>query len=379
MTNNKLSIIKETQDPLFAAYTGEEKKFFNRLKKPRSLTIIFTAAATILLSVFFYINASGRLSIDEVAAAIKIACFDSQWVEKEVTPIGVKLVPSITMKVKNTGDKPLKHINFIGIFEFMNETLPAAHGSGGNVSLKTKNAPKKAGKQLGDGNAYMFTKPLMPGETSEEIFIKSKFGYRASSKTAFIENAAEWKPVKAIIYIKTGTGLAQIGKIEVKRQIAGLKLTGKTKISEMNKTPLPLQAIYLDSKWLDKKITRGKAVIVPSLTLKLQNNGKELLQDIYLKAVFELEKSGEVMGEGFLRLPGDGLQPGETSREILIKAGFGGYTARSKTAFIKNRNLWQRVNAKVLVRSGFSGYTLLGTFPIKKEVQGVKVIYRIGS
>lgn len=339
---------------LFEEYSVAGKSFFTRFKQPRSLTILFTAVVGIFLFILFYNNAMGGMSLEELEESLRVVRNDTKWVDKEISPGEVKIVPSISLKVKNVGTRPLKHINFVGVFNFV-----------------------ESGKRLGDGNAYVFDAPLNPGEISKEITIRSKFGYKASTKSAFAENEKEWKPVRVNLFAKTRAGFLELGKYQVKQVIAGFERDSKASHGDEETGEVPLQALYMDSKWLDKKVTRSKAVVIPSVTIKLKNVGKEPLRNVYLKAVFELKNSGETFGEGFLQVLKRGLAPGETSKDFVIKSDFGGYTARSKADFIKNRQLWDKVKAKVFVKIGDSDFIHLGTYHVRQALEGVRVIYKI--
>lgn len=340
---------------LFEEYAAGGNNFFARFRQPRSLTLLLTTIVGIFLFILFYNNAMGRMSLKELGESLRVVMNDTKWMDKEVTTEGVKIVPCVCVRVKNVGTRPLKHINFIGVFDFV-----------------------ESGKRLGDGNAYVFNEPLNPGEISEEILIKSKFGYKASSKTAFAENAEEWKPVKVRLFAKISAGFLELGEYQIKQVIAGLAGDSTESMRDEKKGEIPVvQVLYRDSKWLDKKVTRSKAVVVPSITINLKNVGKELLRNVYLKVVFQLENSGETFGEGFLPVLKDGLAPGETSQDITIKSDFGGYTARSKTDFIRNRQFWDKVKAMIFAKIGQSDFIHLGTYHVRQELEGVRVIYKI--
>ncbi len=52
-----------------------------------------------------------------------------------------------------------------------------------------------------------------------------------------------------------------------------------------------------------------------------------------------------------------------------------GYQASSKAAFIRNIQNWKRVQVKILAKIKDSNYVLLATYPIKQEIEGVRVRY----
>lgn len=339
---------------LFEDYDVEEKNFFTRFKKPRSITLLFTTIIGIFLFILFYNNAVGRMSLEELGDSLRVVWQDTSWVNTKVSSGKVKIVPTISIRVKNVGKRPLAYLNFISTFDLI-----------------------ESGKRLDDSNVYVFVKPLQPGETSKDISLTSKFGYTASTNSAFAEHEEKWQPVKATIYAKTSAGFLKLGEYQIKKVIVGLEEEIKLKERDDKKEKIPLQAIYHDSRWLDKKVTGDKVVVVPSVTLKLKNVGSEPMRSVYLKAVFEVEESGATFGEGFRRVLKKGLKPGQTSREIVLASDFGSYTARSKADFIKNKQLWEKVRVRVLVKINYSGFKHLGTYHVRQALEGVQVIYRM--
>lgn len=185
----------------FEAYLDEKKSILSRFKQPRTITLLLTTIVAFFLSIAFYNNAMARMSIEELENSLQIIWNDSQWVDKEINAEGVKIVPAIRLKIKNIGERPLAHINFVGVFNFL-----------------------ESGKRVGDGYAYVFDEPLKPGEISKEIYIKSGFGYTASEKSAFAENK-EWKPVQVRIFAKTSSGFLELGRYHINHVIAGFKDT----------------------------------------------------------------------------------------------------------------------------------------------------------
>jgi hypothetical protein len=90
--------------------------------------------------------------------------------------------------------------------------------------------------------------------------------------------------------------------------------------------------------------------------------------------MFVFSDSGEWLSDGLLHTFKKPLPPGETSEELQIKADHG-YKASSKAAFINNRENWKRVTVKVFAKSSDSDYALLGSYPVSREIQGIKVRY----
>jgi len=353
-----------TGDNLFEEYLekkeGGVSGFF---KNPKSWITLISVVVGIILAVLFFISTVlGGMSGEEVKNSVKIVSYDTKWVDKKITPQEVKIVPSISLKIKNIGQRPLQYMDIEAVFEF-----------------------EESGAVFSDGLARILKEPLPPGEVSEEIFIKSLYGYSASSRAAFMKNKKKWKKVQAKIFARAkGSPLVRIGELfPIKQVIEGYgdgleaEESGQREYQKESTRELAhsIQIIDHDSMWVDKVATAKEVIIVPSITIDVKNVGQKSLQYIYFRGVFKYEDTGEIMSEGLTPALQDPLAPGKTSEEILIKADFG-YAASSKEAFFKNIQKWQQLKVNLYAKSKESDYALLGIFPIKKKIQGVKVIYK---
>lgn len=176
----------------------QEKSFFEKLRKPRTLTLLFTLVVAVALSLYFYMDVSERMGVQELKESIRLEVKGTSWVDKPGPEGRVKIVPSIVFKVTNVGERPLRHLGFTGLFDLAD-----------------------SGKRLGDGTVYALSRPLPPGQTSGEIVINSANGYTASSKRAFETNAGDWKPVTVKVFARTAAGFVDLGVYLVKKVISG--------------------------------------------------------------------------------------------------------------------------------------------------------------
>ncbi|MCK4760738.1 MAG: hypothetical protein KAW12_00965 [Candidatus Aminicenantes bacterium] len=348
---------------IFEKYLDEEKGVAGFFKKSKSWVYIVTALAVVFVCIIAYKSlVVDRMSKQEVLDSMAVVELDSQWVEKEVTNDGVKIVPTVTFKIKNVGRKALRYLNFEGVFMF-----------------------EETGQTHSDGIAFACKEPLPPGETSEQVFIKSRFGYSASGKQAFMTNKENWKKMDVKIFVNTkGSGPVRIvEKHPVKQVIEGLKGAPQESAAEREqlkksteRVAKSIEIVAQETKWLDRKVITGKAVIVPSIKITIKNLSAEPLRDIVFKGTFLFDGSDEWLADGLTRALKKPLAGGETSPEILIRAEHG-YTASSKRAFIDNRQNWKPVKVKVYVKAQDSGYAFLGVFPVSREIEGVIVRYRM--
>lgn len=343
-------------------YLDKKKGLSDFFKESKSWVIIVTTLAAIftVFAIYKFVIVD-RMSPQEVKSSIEVLDLDSKWVEKEKTAEGVKVVPSVTLKIKNVGKRPLHYVNLEGVFVF-----------------------EETGQTHSDGVAQVCKEPLQPGQVSEGITIKSYFGYSGPSKLAFLQSKVNWKKMDVRIFANTsGSGpVLIVDNFPIKQLIEGLEdVQGHESDAEKEKLEKntekianSIKIVWQDTKWLDRKITTGKVVIVPSIKIKIKNLSQAPLQDIIFKGMFLFEESGEWLSDGLTRALDKPLPPGETSEEIIIRADHG-YTASSKAAFIKNRQHWKRVKVKVFAKAADSGYALLGTYPVSQEIQGIRVRY----
>lgn len=163
------------------------------------LTLVIGLAA---LTFFYRTVIQETMSEEEVARSIQVVWHDSIWVDKKGKPDEAIIVPSFTFKIKNTGSRPLQHVNFNCIFVFA-----------------------EGGENLTDGYVTAIKEPLPPGETSDEISVKGFYGYTATSKPAFIKNMANWKEIKVKIYAKTkNSGQVLLGIFPIAKKISGIEI-----------------------------------------------------------------------------------------------------------------------------------------------------------
>ena len=175
----------------------------NFFRQPKFWASLFTVVfGLVLIFVFYKTVIKETMSDEEVAKSIQIVWQDSIWVDKKVRPDEAIIVPALTFKIKNTGSRPLQYVGFNCIFIF-----------------------EESGENLTDGYVETIKKPLPPGQVSDEIFVKGFFGYRATSKPAFIKNMANWKSVKVKVYAKTkNSGQVLLGVFPIQKKIAGIKI-----------------------------------------------------------------------------------------------------------------------------------------------------------
>ncbi len=140
-----------------------------------------------------------KVTPEELKSWIEITDVETKWVSKYYQPWPPRLilVPAIQFRVKNLTSKPLRYINFNAIFRF-----------------------KEDYENLGDAFfAAIRNKPIMPGEKSDLILLKSNYGVEGRTKASFINNP-HWKIVEVRLFAQTGSsGYVFLGEWEVSRKI----------------------------------------------------------------------------------------------------------------------------------------------------------------
>jgi len=141
----------------------------------------------------------------QIKNSIKVKLVKTQWVRKYQKSGKVRIVPTITVKIKNTGNEPLKYLALNVVFEL--EDFNQELGSGYKLALQRKS--------------------LKPGSISKEIKIECNHGYTASSVKAFFENYSNWRTAWAKLFIKwKSSNYVAFGEYKIKRQIKGVIVKG---------------------------------------------------------------------------------------------------------------------------------------------------------
>lgn len=173
----------------------------------RNLIMVVATIAAVFYFKAFIISSS--LSRDELKESLGLSAMSSQWVVKEKINTqemkGILLVPEITFKVKNTGQKTLNYVYFLAVFRF-----------------------EDTGKSLGEGFRMTLKKGLKTGEESDLVRLVSMGGYKASSTEAFMKNKDEWRRVFVDLFAQSkNSGMASLGKFYVAKKIEGQNIEVK--------------------------------------------------------------------------------------------------------------------------------------------------------
>ncbi|MFC2160181.1 hypothetical protein ACFLRX_00850 [Acidobacteriota bacterium] len=168
--------------------------------KKFKVTAIFAVTVILTASIFSCRSNENKVTTpEELAATIEVIDIETKWVEKEYQPWPPKLtlVPTISFRIKNLTDMPLKYVYFNAIFRIKDEEEIA-----GDAFL-----------------AAIRNVPVKPGEISDTIFLKSNYGVEGKNLSSFGDNYFwEIQTVKLFAKFK-GSSYIPAGEWEVSRNI----------------------------------------------------------------------------------------------------------------------------------------------------------------
>jgi len=166
---------------------------------PILILVIIAIAIGILLQ---KLGVFQKITPEELKSWIEITDVETKWVPwvpkyYQPWPPRLILVPAIQFRVKNLSPKPLRYINFNAIFRFKDDY-----------------------ENLGDCFlAAIRNKPVMPGEKSDLILLKSNYGVEGRTKASFIGNP-HWRVVEVRLFAQTGSsGYVFLGQWDVSKKI----------------------------------------------------------------------------------------------------------------------------------------------------------------
>lgn len=168
----------------------------------KKISVVLIFAVIALLMAFNFSCKPGLKKArtpEELKASIEVMDVETKWVEKYYQPWPPKLtlVPTISFRVKNLTDKPLKYVYFNAIFRHKDEE----EISGDAFLAAIRNVP------------------VEPGEKSDTILLKSNYGVEGKSLASFGDNFF-WKIVTVKLFAKfKGSHYILIGEWDVSREI----------------------------------------------------------------------------------------------------------------------------------------------------------------
>lgn len=162
--------------------------------KTKALTVLMILTAALALQ-----TGCHSMSTERLKNSIEVLDVETSWVSKfyQPWPPRLILVPKLTFRIKNIGNKPLNYINFNAVFSIKGET-----------------------ENLGDGYmAAIRGTSVLPGQISPVITLVSNFGFEGKTRKHIEENPA-WRPVEVRLFAQShGSQFALLGVFDVSRNI----------------------------------------------------------------------------------------------------------------------------------------------------------------
>ncbi len=169
--------------------------------KNLSFILAVVILAIIVIAVAHFTGLWKTMSHEDLEGSFELMDIETKWVEKTFQPWPPKLVivPAISFKIKNVSEKPLKYFYLNANFKFRDDVA-----------------------NLGDGFIEAIRRePLMPGETSESILLKSTHGIDGQNLEHFKSSPFfQSKIVDVKVFAKSqGSQYIPVGEWEVSKNI----------------------------------------------------------------------------------------------------------------------------------------------------------------
>lgn len=153
----------------------------------------------LITAVFLGSSCAPAMSGEELQESIELVDVETSWEKKYYQPWPPKLilVPAISFRIKNVGEKPLQYIYCNTIFRQFADN-----------------------ENLGDNFvAGIRGDKVAPGESSDVIRMQSYLGVEGKNLAHFKNNPA-WKKVMARVFVKSkGAQYVQVGEYEISNNI----------------------------------------------------------------------------------------------------------------------------------------------------------------
>ena len=130
-----------------------------------------------------------------------------------------------------------------------------------------------------------------------------------------------------------------------------------------------LKLVDVKTGWYDAGIVGGQNKIVPNITLRLQNISNEAISRVQVLAVFQRVGEDKDWGPGVfvIAINGDGLDPGKTGGQLVLRSTIGYTGSQSRAHLLQNREF---VDAKVRVlgKHGSREWIKMGEYTVDRHL-----------
>ena len=121
--------------------------------------------------------------------------------------------------------------------------------------------------------------------------------------------------------------------------------------------------------WYDAGVTEGgKNKLVPSISLRIRNDGPKALGSTQLNLIFKRVIDKDEWTDSFVRgIGSEGLPSGQTSPPIVVRARQG-YTGIQPRAQMLSNKQFVDFKVEVFGKHGSASWVRLGEFPITRQL-----------
>jgi len=164
-----------------------------------SFVLIIIVVAVLLVFALQKLGVMTSMTAEDLDESIEIMDVRTSWVDKYYQPWPPRLilVPSMSFRVKNKTEKPLRYINFNANFRFRDDY-----------------------ENLGDAFlAAIRNDPIPPSGISDPIHLKCNYGVEGKTLASF-QNNPHWKVVIVKLFAQSsGSQFLPLGEWEISKKI----------------------------------------------------------------------------------------------------------------------------------------------------------------
>ncbi len=130
-----------------------------------------------------------------------------------------------------------------------------------------------------------------------------------------------------------------------------------------------IEILDYSSSWVSKyyQPCPPRLILVPQITFRVKNIGKEPLTYVNFNAVFQFKGEPENFGDSFMAaIRGKAVPPGGTSDVIVLKSNLG--VDGKNLAGIRDNPSWKSAFVRLFASSSGSRPVLLGVYDVSREI-----------
>lgn len=144
-------------------------------------------------------------------------------------------------------------------------------------------------------------------------------------------------------------------------------LAGSTSCGAEPDAAQALKVTDVVTGWLDKGIVDGQNKLVPTISLKVQNNADRPLSNLQLNAVFRIIDDTEELGSKAIWATEGQLEPGGRIGPFNLSSDLGYSSPAARTQMLQHA-MFKDAKVDVFVKHGSRQWTRLGEFRVDRQL-----------